>query len=396
MPWQAGLHSPPVLPLLAAFAASTLMTLWLVHQCRRRPGRGLDDDFALPQKIHALPAPRIGGIGIVVGLIAGVTVSHFSAGPAWSLSAMVLLLCAMPAFLAGLVHDFTDSLTPRGRLVATAVSAALAFALLDAQIRSADIPGLDWVLATGVGSLLGTLLAVAGIAHAVNIIDGLNGLASMCVVIMLAGVAYVAGAVGDTLVLGLALAGIGAVLGFFVWNFPGGFIFLGDGGAYFLGFYLAETTILLLVRNPEVSPLFGLLVCVYPIVETLFSAWRRYWLRAQPASLPDGIHLHTLVYRRLMRWAVGAQDARAVIRANSLSAPYLWVLCSASVAPAALFWDQPMVLGGLMTLFALSYLLLYRRIVRFRSPRFMRRRGSTRPAPLAPRLPEVDGGDNSG
>ncbi len=367
---------PAVLSLLAAFLASTLVTLWLVHLCRRRPGKALDDDFALPQKIHKIPAPRIGGIAIVVGMLASTVVVWAIPHEAVALTAMLMLACAMPAFLAGLVHDFTDSLTPKGRLFATAVSAVLAYVVLGAQIPRADVPGLDLVLATSVGSLLLTVLAVAGIANAINIIDGLNGLASMCVVIMLAAVAYVAGEVGDRLVLTMALAGIGAVLGFFVWNFPGGMIFLGDGGAYFLGFYLAETCILLLVRNPQVSGLFGLLICIYPIFETLFSAWRRYWLRAQPASLPDGIHLHTLIYRRLVRWAVGEDDHRAAIRGNSMSAPYLWVLCSASVAPAVLFWNNPPVLGGMILLFAVSYLALYRRIVRFQAPRWLRRPGS--------------------
>jgi UDP-N-acetylmuramyl pentapeptide phosphotransferase/UDP-N-acetylglucosamine-1-phosphate transferase len=151
---------PPVLPLLAAFVASALVTLWLVHLCRARPGKSLDDNFEQPQKIHKVPA--------------------------------LLLACAMPAFLSGLLHDFTDGLTPKGRLVATAVSAVLAYVVLGAQIRQSDIPGLDMLLATSVGSLFFTVLAVAGIANAINIIDGLNGLASMCVVIMLAAVAYVA------------------------------------------------------------------------------------------------------------------------------------------------------------------------------------------------------------
>ena len=378
-----------VLPLLVAFISSTLTTLWLVHVCRIRPGRALDDDFALPQKIHRIPAPRIGGIGIVAGLLAGIVAVWVVPQLHSALTVLLLLACAMPAFLAGLLHDFTDGLTPRGRLIATAVSAALAFFVLDARVTQSDIPGLDYLLATSAGSMFATVLAVAGIAHATNIIDGLNGLASMCVVIMLAAVAYVAREVGDELVLTMALAGIGAVLGFFIWNFPGGMIFLGDGGAYFLGFYLAETCILLLARNEQVSGLFALLVCIYPTFETLFSAWRRYWLRSQPASLPDGIHLHTLVYRRLVRWAVGDQDARALIRANSLSSPYLWLLCSASAAPAVMFWDEPAVLGVMIVVFAVTYLGLYRRIVRFQAPRWLRRAGS-RPDNSA----DQDAGDN--
>lgn len=66
-----------------------------------------------------------------------------------------------------------------------------------------------------------------------------------------AAAAYVAFQVDDAVVFSLALAGIGATLGFFIWNFPAGLIFLGDGGAYFLGFWFAELSILLLVRNPD-------------------------------------------------------------------------------------------------------------------------------------------------
>ena len=139
--------------------------------------------------------------------------------------------------------------------------------------------------------------------------------------------AYVGFQVDDLLVAWLALAGVGAVLGFFVWNFPAGLIFLGDGGAYFLGFYIAELAILLLHRNPTVSPMFPLLLCIYPVFETVFSIYRRRFLRAMPPSMPDGIHLHSLIYRRVMRWAVGNRSAKALTRRNSMTSPYLWLLC---------------------------------------------------------------------
>ena len=155
------------------------------------------------------------------------------------------------------------------------------------------------------------MLTVAGIANAVNIIDGFNGLASMCAVLMLISIGYVAFQVGDLAVMYMAAIGVGAVLGFFVWNFPLGLIFLGDGGAYFLGFFVAELAILLLHRNPGVSPMFPLLVCIYPVFETVFSIYRRVMLRGQPAGMPDGIHLHSLIYRRVMRWAIGSRSKRS-------------------------------------------------------------------------------------
>jgi UDP-N-acetylmuramyl pentapeptide phosphotransferase/UDP-N-acetylglucosamine-1-phosphate transferase len=257
---------------------------------------------------------------------------------------------------------------------------------MDAAIRQTAIPGLDWVVGFGAGSLVLTVFAVAGIANAINIIDGFNGLASMCVMLMLGAVGYVGFDVGDPLIGWLALAGIGAVLGFFLWNFPSGLIFLGDGGAYFLGFYVAEISILLLVRNPEVSPIFPLLVCIYPAFETLFSIYRRWVLRQQPAHMPDGIHLHSLVYRRVMRWAVGDRSAKALTKRNSMTSPVLWALCMVSILPALLFWDNTPALAIFLLIFVVTYIALYWRIVRFRSPRLLRLFGS-RPMPL-------DAGDN--
>jgi UDP-N-acetylmuramyl pentapeptide phosphotransferase/UDP-N-acetylglucosamine-1-phosphate transferase len=248
----------------------------------------------------------------------------------------------------------------------------LAAWLLGSVITRTDIPGLDWVVSGALGATLLTVFAVAGIANSINIIDGFNGLASMCVVIMLGALAYVAFQVGDLFVGTLALAGIGAVLGFFLWNYPAGLIFLGDGGAYFLGFFVAELSILLLIRNPSVSPLFPLLVCIYPVFETLFSIYRRRIIRSVPPSMPDGIHLHSLIYRRMMRWAVGDRSARALTRRNSMTSPFLWFLCMLSVVPAVLFWDSSAWNALFLCLFALVYLALYWRIVRFKVPRWMR------------------------
>jgi UDP-N-acetylmuramyl pentapeptide phosphotransferase/UDP-N-acetylglucosamine-1-phosphate transferase len=373
--------------MLVAFVVSVTVTLLLVRSAKVHAHRSGDRDFSKPQKFHAVAVPRIGGLGIVLGLIGACVAlgAQQGAGGAGRFG-LVLMACATPAFLAGFVQDLTEAVTPRGRLLATGISAVLAWFLMDAAIRHTAIPGLDWVVGFATGSLVLTVFAVAGIANAINIIDGFNGLASMCVMLMLGAVGYVGFAVGDPLIGWLALAGVGAVLGFFLWNFPSGLIFLGDGGAYFLGFYVAEISILLLVRNPEVSPIFPLLVCIYPAFETLFSIYRRWVLRQQPAHMPDGIHLHSLVYRRVMRWAVGDPSAKARTKRNSMTSPVLWALCMVSVVPALLFWDNTPALAIFLLLFVVSYIALYWRIVRFRSPRLLRLFGS-RPMPL-------DAGDN--
>jgi UDP-N-acetylmuramyl pentapeptide phosphotransferase/UDP-N-acetylglucosamine-1-phosphate transferase len=202
----------------------------------------------------------------------------------------------------------------------------------------------------------------------------------MCVLMMMGSIAYVAFQVGDQFVMVAALITIGAVLGFFVWNFPAGLIFLGDGGAYFLGFYLSELAVLLLVRNPEVSPMFPLLLCIYPVFETLFSIYRRKVLRGRPVGMPDGAHLHSLIYRRFLRWAAGDRTARELTRRNSMTSPVLWLLCMLSIVPAVLFWYSTAVMAWCIVAFGVAYVVLYWRIVRFRSPRLLRMM-ATRPPP---------------
>jgi UDP-N-acetylmuramyl pentapeptide phosphotransferase/UDP-N-acetylglucosamine-1-phosphate transferase len=356
--------------LLVSFFVAALVTGLTIPLAHSYGEMMADHDMSGPQKFHTQAVPRIGGVGIAAGLLA-CTVVDWSFNGSGHRTGILLLLCGLPALATGLVEDFTKMVSPAKRLAATAFSAALAAWLLGALITRTDIPGIDWVVGTSLGTYALTILIVAGVANSVNIIDGFNGLSSMCVSLMLLTFAYVAFQVGDTELALLALAGVGASLGFFVWNFPRGLIFLGDGGAYFLGFFTAEIAILLLVRHPQVSPLFGLMVCIYPVFETLFSIYRRSFIRATPPGLPDGIHLHSLIFRRLLRWAVGAQDARAITQRNSMTAPYLWMICVCSLVPALLFWDSTPVLMLFLLLFAAAYVVLYWRIVRFRTPRWM-------------------------
>jgi UDP-N-acetylmuramyl pentapeptide phosphotransferase/UDP-N-acetylglucosamine-1-phosphate transferase len=359
-----------MLVFIAAFAVSLLTTLLLVHSAKVGWHRLHDHDLSGPQKFHAAPVPRVGGVGIFAGVVAGVLVlwikyPHLATASTW------LMVCAIPAFGSGLTEDLTKTQSPRRRLFFTAVSAAAAVWVLSAVLDHTAIPGLDWIVSFPLAAAAITIFVVAGVANSINIIDGFNGLASMCATLMLISFGYVAFQVGDSLILVLAVAGVGAVLGFFVWNFPAGLIFLGDGGAYFLGFYIAELAILLLHRNPSVSPMFPLLACIYPVFETVFSIYRRVMLRDQPAGMPDGIHLHSLIYRRIMRWAVGKSFKRSQTRRNSMTSPYLWMLCMLAVVPAMLAWDSTEWLLAFILLFGLVYTGLYWRIVRFRSPRWL-------------------------
>ncbi|GLS97688.1 glycosyl transferase [Piscinibacter gummiphilus] len=330
-----------------------------------------DHDLRGVQKFHARPVPRVGGIGVMLGLVAGAIVAEMNHAP-FAPSIWLLMACALPAFGAGIAEDLTKKVTPRWRLLATAVSAGLAAWLLNGLILRTHIPGLDLLLPWTPFAVALTLFTVAGVANAINIIDGFNGLASMCVFMMILAMAYVAFQVGDTFVFTACLITAGAVLGFFVWNFPAGLIFLGDGGAYLLGFLLAELGILLVHRNANVSPIFPLLLCAYPIFETIFTMYRRKFVRGVATAAPDGIHLHTLIHRRLIRWTLQNNlERRRLTRRNSMTSPYLWLLCLTSVIPSVLWWNSTAILSWFLLAFVIAYVWLYARIVRFKTPRWM-------------------------
>lgn len=356
-----------MLVMLVGFFLSALVTFFVIRSGHKHAHFSADADLTGPQKFHARPVPRIGGVGIVIGLGVGLLVLEWQR-PREAVIGLLVMACAAPAFLAGLTEDLTKSQSVRRRLFFTVVSAGIAAWALGAVIDRTDIPGLDWVVSYTAPAVAVTLLVVAGVANAVNIIDGFNGLAAMCVVMVLGAIAYVAFQAQDPVIGLCALAALGAVMGFFVWNFPAGLIFLGDGGAYFLGFFTAELGILMVQRNPDVSPLCPLLMAIYPVFETMFSMYRRKFVRGRPVGMPDGVHLHSLVYRRLMRWAVGDRTAKALTKRNSMTAPYLWLLCMMSVVPAMLFWNNSLLLGAFILLFAATYTFLYASIVRFRVP----------------------------
>lgn len=261
-----------------SFLAAFLITLLIIRSRRLHEKITADYDMKGIQKFHARAVPRIGGAGVIAGMttVAGYL---FISGNPDALRFAQLLLVSMPAFLGGIVEDCTKKVSSLVRLFLTMLAAVCGFFWLDAGIFRLGIPLLDTVMLLTAVSLPFTAIAVGGVANAINIVDGYNGLAGMVAVLMLGALGYVGFLAGDTLVWRTALALAGAILGFFLWNYPRGLIFLGDGGAYFIGFILAELSVLLVARNPAVSPWFPLLVLIYPIFETIFSIYRRTILK---------------------------------------------------------------------------------------------------------------------
>ncbi|MGH9807228.1 MAG: MraY family glycosyltransferase [Terriglobia bacterium] len=296
-------------------------------------------------------------------MIGGLVTLDLGTGSASSLFT-TLLACAVPAFAGGLAEDVTRRVSVGTRLLLTFVAAGIGFFLLDARITAVDVPGVDSLLGFSACSFAFTLFAVGGFANAMNIVDGFNGLAGAIALIYVAAIAYVAHAVGDgQLALACLLLGA-AMAGFLIFNYPRGLVFLGDGGAYAIGFMIAELAVLLVQRNSSVSPWFALTLFVYPAWETFFSIYRKKVVRRMSPGQPDGLHLHMLVHKRLVRRAVRKWPHR-VFWENALTSPFLWALALLGVVPAVLFWDTTWALELSAGVFVIFYCLLYRRLVRF-------------------------------
>ena len=356
--------------VLGAFIVSLVVTLLLVRYRRLHAEYTADTDLLGVQKFHARAVPRVGGVSLVLAMTFVCATAAFRDGEVVS-SLTLLMIASMPVFLGGLVEDISKKVRARVRLSLALVSGAIAYIWLGAAVTHVGIIGLDWVLQFGLVSFIFTIFAIAGAANAINIIDGYNGLASVVSAMILAGLAYVSYYLGDRLILVAAVGMLGAIGGFLIWNYPRGLIFLGDGGAYFIGFIIGTLSILMLARHPNVSPWFPLLLCIYPVFETLFSIYRKKLVRGKSPGAPDGVHLHMLVYKRLVRWAVGSSEARLITQRNAMTSPYLWVLSSMGTIPAVLFWQYEYVLMFFVALFSISYVVLYRRLVLFRMPRWL-------------------------
>ncbi|RRS04350.1 glycosyl transferase [Aquabacterium soli] len=316
----------------------------------------LDHDTTGAQKIHRQPVPRVGGIAIALSLAIGAALAYSLHSPD-GLSMATLLICATPTFAAGLLEDLTKQISVRMRLAASMASALATIYLLDAQLVEVDTPLLDTLMDFGMLAMLFTCFAVSGVINSINIIDGVNGLASGSVVIMLGGLGSIAWMQGDSLVLHLCLGGIAALLGFMALNYPFGKIFLGDGGAYLAGFWLAECAVLLLKRNPDVSTWAVLLCCIYPVWETGYSMYRRHMVNRVNSGMPDMLHIHHLVLHHYSTLREHAWAPSWLLHAMTSSSIWMMVLLCQAVAVSG-YLDTALMMPCVMA-FGLLYQLIY-------------------------------------
>jgi UDP-GlcNAc:undecaprenyl-phosphate/decaprenyl-phosphate GlcNAc-1-phosphate transferase len=236
------------------------------------------------RKVHVKPMPRIGGLAIFIGVIIGYFLSgvYFIPITAISLGGMVILLLG--------IWDDLKTLSAKTKLIVQMFAAIIVISS-GLLIEVVHVPILG-VYNIGFLSYPLTLLWIVGITNSINLIDGLDGLATGVSSIILITIGSLALIHGKALILTFCVILLGSLLGFLFYNFNPAKIFLGDMGALFIGYSISVISLLGLYKSVTLFSIFvPLLLLGVPLFDTLFAIIRRSVNQTGIMS-PDKNHLH--------------------------------------------------------------------------------------------------------
>ncbi|MDB6006754.1 MAG: glycosyl transferase family 4, partial [Prosthecobacter sp.] len=255
----------------------------------KRGGRiGLDEPDSR-RKLHEKAIPRLGGAPIFLAVAVASLVAGYIGGLGWS-RWLPLAVCNALIFSVGFVDDL-KALGAKVKLIGQ-IGTALILYSMGVSIDMLSNPFGDGALALGWWSLPLTMIWLVSIPNIVNLIDGMDGLAGgfgLFLCLTLAFLGYY-GNQPDVLIVSLAMAG--ALAGFLIFNLPPAKIFLGDGGAYLIGFFIASVSLFTSNKGSVIGALLVVIIALgVPILDTLFAIIRRA-IRGVPIFNADAEHIH--------------------------------------------------------------------------------------------------------
>ncbi|MDI6907404.1 MAG: MraY family glycosyltransferase [Thermoanaerobacterales bacterium] len=316
-----------LLPLVGACTLGLLLTPWAGRLARHigaidRPDR---------RKVHTEPMPRLGGLAVYAAFTLTVLLTQ-----PLSRELLGLLLGASLIVAVGLLDD-ARGLPPRVKL-AGQVLAALAVIPFGLQVQFVTDPLHGGMLSLGWWGIPLTVFWLVAVTNAVNLIDGLDGLAAGTAIIAAVTLALVSWTEGEAAAVAVAAVLAAATLGFLRYNFHPARVFLGDTGSMFLGFVLAGTAIMGLAKSATaVSVLVPIVVLGLPLFDTAFAILRRA-RNHRPIFYPDKGHLH----HRLLRIGLSHRGAVLVVYGVDV------VLGASAVVLTLLSTDQAMLLLAIL------------------------------------------------
>ena len=256
--------------------------------------RNFRNDLIAVQAVHSVSAPRTGGVAIVLAFALGFILWFDEVGSTLFHSKFILTL--VPVFIVGLSEDLGYPISPKLRLLSSAVSGLLFILLFNQWISRSNLPGLDAALLWSPFAIALSIFVAVAISHAFNLIDGLNGLSGFIGVAAALSLAMIADDVGLSGHRDMLIILAAAIVGFLLLNFPFGLVFLGDAGAYVIGHILVWVSISILWNSEQITPWAVFLIYFWPIADTFLAITRRL-SKGRPVSQPDCLHFHQLVLR---------------------------------------------------------------------------------------------------
>lgn len=238
------------------------------------------------RKIHKVPMPRLGGLGIYISFLFGyilygdITTQMIS-----------ILIGSFLLLLIGIIDDI-NSVKARYKLLVQTVAALIVVIYGQIYFTEITIFGLCITFPKIIAYILSTFFIVA-ITNAINLIDGLDGLAggiSSIYFLTIAIIAFILNRLGGLDII-LCLLMLGSTLGFLVYNFPPAKIFMGDSGSLFLGFMISVIALLGFKVTTITSLFIPILVLSIPIFDTLLAILRRF-IKGQNIGRADKEHFH--------------------------------------------------------------------------------------------------------
>ncbi|MEJ2720522.1 MAG: MraY family glycosyltransferase, partial [bacterium] len=241
------------------------------------------------RKIHTSTIPHLGGVAIVLGSLGslGVLSGVFPSTGGGSPGLLLKILVPVGMVVAlGLVDDVKNLRARQKLAIQTLASLVIAITGIHLLV---GVPAFD-------GHLLFVILLTAfylvGVSSAVNLIDGHDGLAAGVVCISAGAFGVLGYLLGSSLLIGVSLAVAGSCLGFLLYNFPPGKIFMGDTGSLYLGIMLGVLACSITMLQPGINTFLGVcLIISVPMLDALLAVARRLTLR-QPVFEADCLHIH--------------------------------------------------------------------------------------------------------
>jgi UDP-GlcNAc:undecaprenyl-phosphate GlcNAc-1-phosphate transferase len=241
------------------------------------------------RKVHQELMPRLGGLAIYISFIAGILVFK----PDNQYSTSIMLGSGIIVF-TGICDDLME-LSARLKFIGQLAAAAVVVLYGGLQATFINLP-FGGHFEFGLLSIPFTILWIIGITNAINLIDGLDGLAAGVSSIALFSIVGMAIIMGNLYVISIGSMILVSTLGFLFYNFHPAKIFMGDTGALFLGFMISVLSLLGFKNVTFVSFIVPVLILGVPISDTIFAILRRI-INKKPLSAPDKSHLHHCLLR---------------------------------------------------------------------------------------------------